>query len=88
MAEGLWVVRSPDLNLENDDKEEGHVGTVVKDNGEQTYDVFSDMVGKFTCRVEEGGKFDLHSLDNAPVGMWFFLYPACTCITIASSSME
>ncbi|XP_052715611.1 E3 ubiquitin-protein ligase MIB2-like isoform X1 [Crassostrea angulata] len=68
MAEGLWVVRSPELNLENDDKEEGHVGTVVKDNGEQTYDVFSDMVGKSTCRVEEGGKFDLHSLDNAPVG--------------------
>lgn len=72
MAEGLWVMRSPDLNLENDDKEEGHVGTVVKDNGEQTYDVFSDMVGKSTYRVGEGGKFDLHSFDNAPVGMWVF----------------
>lgn len=33
MVEGLWVVCSFDLNFENDDKEEGYVGIVVKDNG-------------------------------------------------------
>lgn len=36
------------------------------------YDVYLDMVGKFICWVEEGGKFDLYSLDNVLVGMWVF----------------
>jgi E3 ubiquitin-protein ligase mind-bomb len=76
MAEGLRVVRGPDWNLGNEDKGEGHVGTVVKDNGDQTYDVFWDMGGKSTCRVGKGGKFDLRILDNAPVGKYIiqFLY--------------
>ncbi|XP_056006019.1 E3 ubiquitin-protein ligase MIB2-like isoform X2 [Ostrea edulis] len=69
MAEGLRVVRGPDWNLGNEDKGEGHVGTVVKDNGDQTYDVVWDMGGKSTCRVGKGGKFDLRILDNAPVGV-------------------
>lgn len=69
MAEGLRVVRGPDWNLGNEDRGEGHVGTVVKDNGDQTYDVYWDMGGKSTCRVGKGGKFDLRILDNAPVGV-------------------
>lgn len=73
MAEGLRVVRGPDWNLGNEDRGEGHVGTVVKDNGDQTYDVYWDMGGKSTCRVGKGGKFDLRILDNAPVGMCFTL---------------
>ncbi|XP_061163055.1 E3 ubiquitin-protein ligase MIB2-like isoform X1 [Saccostrea echinata] len=69
MAEGLRVVRGPDWNLGNEDKGEGHVGTVVKDNGDQSYDVVWDMGGKSTCRVGIGGKFDLRILDNAPIGV-------------------
>ena len=71
MSIGLRVVRGPDWNLGNKDQGEGHVGTVVKDNGDDTYNVFWDMGEKTTCRGGKGGKSDLIILDNAPTGNCF-----------------
>ncbi|KAK3088128.1 hypothetical protein FSP39_015105 [Pinctada imbricata] len=69
MSVGLRVVRGPDWNLGNKDQGEGHVGTVVKDNGNETFQVVWDMGEQTTCRGGKDGKSDLIILDNAPAGV-------------------
>ena len=70
-VEGIRVVRGPDWSHGNEDKGEGHVGTVIRDNGDETCEVLWDMGGKSKCNVGKGGKFELRLLDNAPAGKWF-----------------
>nr|XP_022342890.1 E3 ubiquitin-protein ligase MIB2-like isoform X2 [Crassostrea virginica] len=68
-VEGIRVVRGPDWSHGNEDKGEGHVGTVIRDNGDETCEVLWDMGGKSKCNVGKGGKFELRLLDNAPAGV-------------------
>ena len=78
---GLRVVRGPDWEWGDQDRGEGHVGTVVEVPGiavsqdshgcsDRRFVVVQWDYGKrfkYRCGVE--GKYDLRVLDNAPVGM-------------------
>ncbi|KAJ8321090.1 hypothetical protein KUTeg_002677 [Tegillarca granosa] len=68
MSEGLRVVRGPDWNLGNKDGGEGHAGTVVHDNNDNTWDIIWDMGCRTQCNAGKNGKYDLRIIDNAPTG--------------------
>ncbi|KAL3861980.1 hypothetical protein ACJMK2_007986 [Sinanodonta woodiana] len=69
MAEGLRVVRGPDWSLGNADGGEGHVGTVIQDFGNGTTEVLWDLGTQSTCKTGKDGKFDLSTLDSAPLSI-------------------
>ncbi|XP_060078369.1 E3 ubiquitin-protein ligase MIB2-like [Ylistrum balloti] len=71
MVLGLRVVRGPDWGLGNEDGGDGHLGTVVKDHGNNTVTVVWDMGTMTTCSAGKDGKCDLRILDNAPTGIRF-----------------
>lgn len=70
---GLRVVRGPDWAWDNQDRGEGHVGTVVEIGKSgtkisQTVFVQWDSGDKTNYRAGYKGAYDLRVLDSAPAG--------------------
>lgn len=69
MSVGLRVVRGPDWSHGDKDGGEGHVGSVIGVNSDNTCDVVWDNGREIKCRIGKDGKCDLRIVDNAPAGM-------------------
>lgn len=73
LVAGLRVVRGPDWTWDEQDRGEGHVGTVVevgKSGSKVCLTVFVqwDSGDKTNYRAGYKGAYDLRVLDNAPAG--------------------
>jgi E3 ubiquitin-protein ligase mind-bomb len=84
---GLRVVRGPSWKWDDQDKGEGHVGTIMKigRHGKkklpvQTVIVRWDSGVGATYRVGRDDAYDLRMLDNAPIGLLWKVSPLIFCV--------
>ncbi|XP_041378055.1 E3 ubiquitin-protein ligase MIB2-like [Gigantopelta aegis] len=66
---GLRVIRGHHWEQGNDDGGEGHLGTIVNVNGDNTADVVWDNGNQTRCKIGKDGKHELLVFDNATVGV-------------------